>query len=46
VEKINEEYNLFKHYGLVTQTSIKFKSQSNLKCKLTLYTFQIISSVN
>ena len=30
----------------VAQTSIKFKSQLNLKCKLILCTFQVNLSVN
>ena len=36
----------FNNLDLVAQTWIKFKSQLNLKCKLILCTFQVISSVN
>ena len=41
MEKINEEYNLFKHYGLVTQTLVNSKSQLKLNWHLKLFEMYI-----
>jgi len=43
--QIYDNFQLFTRSGL-TQTSIKFKFQLNLKYRLILYIFQVILRVN